>query len=104
MVDSMVDFSGWLNGTPEDACKLDKSWREQWVPFAFFEDEYRFIDLDPGSKGKKGQVVICAEEGRWMRVEAWSLSDWIAAVTKKAPTIKYSEYEIHQLPKIELPN
>jgi cell wall assembly regulator SMI1 len=76
-IDDVVGSEGWAAAYPSGAVKLDQSWRKNWVPIADCEGDDVFIDMDPGSKGTKGQIVFAISDGMSMRVQAPSLADWL---------------------------
>lgn len=61
--------------------KGDAYWRGGWVPFMDADGDKVFIDLDPGTKGKVGQVVKWSNSGSFApKVLADSFGEWLHRV------------------------
>jgi cell wall assembly regulator SMI1 len=61
--------------------KNDTHWRAGWVPFMDADGDKLVLDLDPGPKGKVGQVFEWSNSGGFApRVLADSFGEWLAAV------------------------
>lgn len=59
----------------------DAYWRCGWVPFMDADGDKIFIDLDPGTKGKIGQVVKWSNSGSFApKVLADSFGEWLHRV------------------------
>jgi molybdopterin molybdotransferase len=64
--------------------KNDAHWRPGWIPFMDADGDKLIIDLDPGDKGKLGQVFKWSNSGSFpMTVLADSFGEWLAAVAEE---------------------
>lgn len=62
--------------------QFDKFWRTNWIPIAELNNEdYFFIDLDPGPGGKTGQIGFM--ESLELNLIAGSLGEWFEAAIEK---------------------
>ena len=62
--------------------KFDKYWRSGWIPIAEFNNEdYFFIDLDPGPGGKVGQIGIL--EDAEIHIISESFEEWLDEIESK---------------------
>jgi cell wall assembly regulator SMI1 len=63
--------------------KNDAHWRPAWVPLMDADGDKLVMDLDPGPKGKVGQVFKWSNSGSFpMRVLADSFGEWLAALAE----------------------
>lgn len=68
-----------LEVTPQ--IKNDARWRAGWVPFMDADGDKLVIDLDPGPKGKLGQVFEWSNSGSFpMRLLADSFGEWLSGI------------------------
>ena len=96
-------FQGWTSSTLE-SCKLDRSWRRNWIPIGEFNGDHMFVDMDPSDRGVLGQIVETHEDGKYLSVIASSFShllDRIATNVKNGET-KESGYGDLFLDRIEV--
>lgn len=64
--------------------KNDAHWRVGWVPFMDADGDKVVIDLDPGPKGKVGQVFEWSNSGSFpMRLLADSFGDWLSGIAER---------------------
>lgn len=65
-------------GTTPKEVRIDKMWREGWIPFCVRPDDERIaLDLDPATKGRKHQIIgVQLAPGKLTRYGA-SLADWL---------------------------
>jgi cell wall assembly regulator SMI1 len=64
--------------------KNDAHWRSGWVPFLDADGDKVVLDLDPGPKGKRGQVFEWSNSGSFpMRLLADSFSDWLSGIAER---------------------
>jgi cell wall assembly regulator SMI1 len=64
--------------------KNDAHWRVGWVPFMDADGDKVVIDLDPGPRGKVGQVFEWSNSGSFpMRLLADSFGDWLSGVAER---------------------
>ncbi len=79
--------------------KNDAHWRRGWVPFLHENGNKVFIDLDPGPKGKIGQVVEWSNSGSFpSQVWADSFGEWLeqlAAALERGVKIDDEDGGIH---------
>ena len=95
-------FQGWTSSTL-DSCKLDRSWRTNWIPIGEFNGDHLFIDMDPSEHGIPGQIVETHEDGKYLAVIASSIShllDRVASNVKNGET-RDSGYDDLFLDRIE---
>src|SRR5262245_32493978 len=61
--------------------KNDAHWRWGWIPFMDADGDKLVIDLDPGPKGKVGQIIEWSNSGSFpMTVLADTFADWLSDV------------------------
>ncbi len=73
-------------GTEHDKKVQDGWFRRGWIPFA--ADGYGnlvCVDIDPGPRGKVGQVVVFWHDDAERKVEAASLLAWMRRVARELP-------------------
>ena len=75
-------FEGWTSSTLE-SCKLDSSWRQNWIPIGENNGDYVFVDMDPSELGVPGQIVESHEDGKYLSVIASSFSHLLDRITEK---------------------
>jgi cell wall assembly regulator SMI1 len=64
--------------------KNDAHWRPGWVPFMDADGDKLIIDLDPGPKGKIGQVFEWSNSGSFpMRLLADSFGEWLSGIAAR---------------------
>jgi len=64
--------------------KNDAHWRVGWVPFMDADGDKVVIDLDPGPKGKVGQVFEWSNSGSFpMRLLADSFDEWLSGIAER---------------------
>lgn len=64
--------------------KNDAHWRPGWVPFMDADGDKLVIDLDPGKKGKIGQVFKWSNSGSFpTSLLADSFGEWLADVAER---------------------
>jgi cell wall assembly regulator SMI1 len=64
--------------------KNDAHWRAGWVPFMDADGDKVVLDLDPGPKGKVGQVFEWSNSGSFpMRLLADSFGDWLSQIAER---------------------
>jgi cell wall assembly regulator SMI1 len=64
--------------------KNDTHWRVGWVPFMDADGDKVVIDLDPGPRGKVGQVFEWSNSGSFpMRLLADSFGEWLSDIAEK---------------------
>jgi cell wall assembly regulator SMI1 len=69
----------------------DAHWRAGWVPIMDFNGDHVVLDLDPGPKGKHGQLISWDNYGdRPMRVLAESFGEWLHLVAEELVRRRFS--------------
>ena len=64
--------------------KNNAHWRTGWIPFMDADGDKLVLDLDPGPKGKYGQIVKWSNTGSYpMQVLANSFGEWLSAIAEK---------------------
>ncbi|MFK7768236.1 MAG: SMI1/KNR4 family protein [Mariniblastus sp.] len=115
-IDAQIDFyeevddllegirGGWRSSSHE-ACKLDQSWRDKWIPIGDSNGNSVFIDMDPSENGALGQVVTIQESAKHLEVLGYSLSHWMERIATKLENLnsKNSRYSCFMSEKIEAP-
>ena len=105
--DGMLEgnLSGWTSSS-HGCCKLDRSWREGWIPFGSSNGDSMFIDMDPADKGIAGQIVAVHEDGKYLTVKGYSLAHWLERVAENVESGNTSDsfgYTIYLPDRIDPP-
>ena len=85
----MTDFQaeyGFLGCQLEVSPRIKNSahWRVGWVPFMDADGDKVVLDLDPGLKGKIGQVFEWSNSGSFpMRLLADSFGEWLSGIAER---------------------
>ena len=104
-VDSMLEeaWSGWA-GSTHRCCRLDLSWRTEWIPIGDFNGDTVFIDMDPAEAGVAGQVVSVQEDGKFLEVFGYSIAHWLNRIAENIENGETAgDYSVFVYTKLPVP-
>jgi cell wall assembly regulator SMI1 len=98
-VQDLYDFEGDASKRKQ-AIKDDKRWRDRWIPLmADAGGNLLVMDLDPGSRGKRGQMFVWNNVGSTIDILAESLAIWLNRV---ADELSLRRFNVDEFGEIQL--